>query len=129
VALALTCDRIRADAVETVIVGGVNLIVDPDAGLGLANLGALSPDGRCFTFDERASGFVRGEGGAFVVLKRHDLAVAEGDRVHAVVRGWAIGSGGASSRMPDPSPGRTGSPARLQGPESVVSRSGVRGGR
>ncbi|MFJ1867439.1 type I polyketide synthase [Streptomyces sp. NPDC088097] len=104
VSLALTCDRIRSGAVDMAIAGGVHLIVDPESGLGLANLGALSPDGRCFTFDERAGGFARGEGGAFVVLKRLDLAVADGDHVYAVVRGWGVGSGGASSRMPDPSP-------------------------
>jgi acyl transferase domain-containing protein len=104
VSLALACDRIRSGAVDMALVGSVNLIVDPEAGIGLANLGALSPDGRCFTFDERASGFVRGEGGAFVLLKRHDLAVADQDRSYAVVRGWGVGSGGASSRMPDPSP-------------------------
>jgi acyl transferase domain-containing protein len=86
------------------IAGGVHLIVDPEAGSGLANLGALSPDGRCFPFDERANGFIRGEGGAFVLLKRLDLAVADSDHIYAVVRGWGVGSGGASSRMPDPSP-------------------------
>lgn len=105
VSLALACERIRSGAVDMAIVGGVNLIVDPESGLGLANLGALSPDGRCFSFDERASGFVRGEGGAFVLLRRRDLAVADGDHIYAVVRGWGVGSGGASSRMPDPSPG------------------------
>ncbi|MFH7596841.1 acyltransferase domain-containing protein [Streptomyces racemochromogenes] len=104
VALALACDRIRAGAVDTALAGGVHLIADPAAGAGLANLGALSPDGRCFTFDERANGFARGEGGAFVLLKRLDLALADGDHVYAVVRGWAVGSGGSSTRMPDPSP-------------------------
>ncbi|MCH0564635.1 type I polyketide synthase [Streptomyces sp. MUM 2J] len=105
VSLALTCDRIRGGAVDMAIAGGVELIADPEAGLGLANLGALSPDGRCFAFDDRANGFVRGEGGAFVLLKRLDLALADGDHVYAVVRGWGVGSGGASTRMPDPSPG------------------------
>ncbi|WKX71572.1 type I polyketide synthase [Streptomyces sp. XD-27] len=104
VSLALACDRIRGGAVDMAIAGGVHLIVDPEAGLGLANLGALSPDGRCFPFDERANGFIRGEGGAFVLLKRLDLAVADGDHIYAVVRGWGVGSGGASSRIPDPSP-------------------------
>ena len=104
VSLALACDRIRSGAVDTAIAGGVHLVTDPEAGISLANLGALSPDGRCFTFDERANGFVRGEGGAFVVLKRLDLAVADGDHVYAVVRGWGVSSGGATSRMPDPSP-------------------------
>lgn len=104
VSLALTCERIRAGAVDMAIAGGVHLIVDPAAGAALANLGALSPDGRCFPFDERANGFMRGEGGAFVLLKRLDLAVADGDHVYAVVRGWGVSSGGATSRMPDPSP-------------------------
>ncbi|MEU5163250.1 type I polyketide synthase [Streptomyces sp. NPDC020875] len=105
VALALACDRIRGGAVETALAGGVRLITDPAAGLGMANLGALSPDGRCHTFDARAAGFVRGEGGAFTLLKRLDRAVADGDRVYAVIRGWSVGSGGATSRPPDPSPG------------------------
>ncbi|MGW1965202.1 type I polyketide synthase [Streptomyces sp. NPDC001935] len=105
VSLALTCERIRGGAVDTAIAGGVHLIVDPEAGAGLANLGALSPDGRCHPFDARANGFIRGEGGAFVVLKRLDRALADGDPVRAVVRGWGVNSGGASSRMPDPSPG------------------------
>ncbi|MFI1735540.1 type I polyketide synthase [Streptomyces acidicola] len=104
VSLALTCERIRSGAVDAALAGGVHLIADPESGLGLANLGALSPDGRCFPFDARASGFVRGEGGAFVLLKRLDRAMADGDHVYAVVRGWGVGSGGASSRMPDPSP-------------------------
>ncbi|MFJ8888257.1 type I polyketide synthase [Streptomyces sp. NPDC102402] len=104
VALALACERIRGGAVDTAIVGGVHLIVDPEAGTGLVNLGALSPDGRCFTFDERARGFVRGEGGAFVLLKRLDLALADDDHVYAVVRGWGVTGGGASTRIPDPSP-------------------------
>jgi acyl transferase domain-containing protein len=104
VSLALACERISGGAVDLAIVGGVHLVTDPEAGLGLANLGVLSPDGRCFAFDERASGFVRGEGGAFVLLKRLDLAVADRDHVYAVVRGWGVGSGGASTRMPQPSP-------------------------
>ncbi|MFF3488523.1 type I polyketide synthase [Streptomyces sp. NPDC002701] len=105
VSLALTCERIRSGAVDLALAGGVHLIVDPAAGGALANLGALSPDGRCFTFDERAGGFARGEGGVFVLLKRLDLAVADGDHVYAVVRGWGVGNGGATTRMPDPSPG------------------------
>ncbi|MFD5818893.1 type I polyketide synthase [Streptomyces sp. NPDC127038] len=120
VSLALTCDRIRAGAVDTAIAGGVHLIVDPEAGAGLANLGALSPDGRCYPFDARANGFIRGEGGAFVVLKRLDLAVADGDHVYAVVRGWGVNSAGASSRMPDPSPAGQATAVR-----SALDRAGI----
>ncbi|MFE7173438.1 type I polyketide synthase [Streptomyces sp. NPDC057616] len=104
VSLALACDRIRAGATDMALAGGVHLIADPEAGAGLANLGALSPDGRCYPFDARAGGFIRGEGGAFVLLKRLDQAVADGDHIYAVVRGWGVAGAGASSRMPDPSP-------------------------
>ncbi|MGW1751712.1 type I polyketide synthase [Streptomyces sp. NPDC002092] len=120
VSLALTCERIRSGAVDMAIAGGVHLVADPEAGAGLANLGALSPDGRCFPFDERANGFIRGEGGAFVLLKRLDLAVADGDHIYAVVRGWGVSSGGATSRMPDPSP--TGQAATVL---SALRRAGV----
>ncbi|WP_395577147.1 type I polyketide synthase [Streptomyces sp. BK79] len=125
VSLALACDRIRAGAVDMALAGGVHLITDPESGLGLANLGALSPAGDCFPFDERAGGFVRGEGGAFVLLKRLDLAVADGDHVYAVVRGWGVGSGGASSRMPDPSPAGQAAAVRTALTRSAVPFDGV----
>ncbi|MGW7264895.1 type I polyketide synthase [Streptomyces sp. NPDC054842] len=120
VSLALTCERIGAGAIDMAIAGGVHLITDPEAGAGLANLGALSPDGNCFPFDARANGFVRGEGGAFVVLKRLERAVADGDHIYAVVRGWGVAGAGATSRMPDPSP--TGQAAAVR---SALARAGL----
>ncbi|MEU1040844.1 acyltransferase domain-containing protein [Streptomyces sp. NPDC005907] len=125
VSLALTCERIRAGAVDMAIAGGVHLITDPEAGAGLANLGALSPDGNCFPFDARANGFVRGEGGAFVVLKRLDEAVADGDHIYAVVRGWGVNSAGATSRMPDPSPAGQAAAVRSALRRADVEFSGV----
>lgn len=125
VALALACERIRSGAVDLAIVGGVQLIVDPEAGLGLANLGALSPDGRCFSFDERANGFVRGEGGGFALLKRLDLAVANGDHIYAVVRGWAVGSAGSSARMPAPSPSAQAATVRCALDRAAVAFDGI----
>ncbi|NWJ72075.1 acyltransferase domain-containing protein [Pseudonocardia sp. ICBG1122] len=104
VGLVMACDRLVAGLADAAIVGGVNLIVDPATGLPLANLGVLSAEGRCFAFDERANGFVRGEGGAFVLVKRLADAVAAGDRIYAVVHGWAAGNNGATAQIPDPSP-------------------------
>ncbi|MER7173081.1 type I polyketide synthase [Streptomyces mesophilus] len=120
VSLALTCERIRSGAVDLALAGGVQLVVDPEAGAGLANLGALSPDGRCYPFDAKANGFTRGEGGAFVLLKRADLALADGDHIHALIRGWGVASAGASARMPDPSP--TGQAAAVR---SALTRAGI----
>ncbi|MBY0574709.1 MAG: SDR family NAD(P)-dependent oxidoreductase, partial [Undibacterium sp.] len=54
----------------------------------------LSPDGSCKTFDERANGYVRGEGAAFVLLKPLKQAIQDKDKIVGVVRGTAINHGG-----------------------------------
>ncbi|MGA6161807.1 beta-ketoacyl synthase N-terminal-like domain-containing protein [Amycolatopsis magusensis] len=56
--------------------------------------GALSPSGASIPFAAERDGYVRGEGGACVVLKRLDLALAAGDPVHAVVRGVGVAHNG-----------------------------------
>ena len=56
--------------------------------------GALSPDGRCYTFNARANSYVRGEGGGFVLLKPLAAAMADGDPVYCVIRGSALNNDG-----------------------------------
>jgi acyl transferase domain-containing protein len=68
--------------------------------------GALSPTGRCRSFDARADGFVRGEGAAVLVVGRLGAARAEGDPVLAVVRGSAVIGRPTKSHSPSP-PGQT----------------------
>jgi acyl transferase domain-containing protein len=54
--------------------------------------GILSPEGTCRPFDARAAGTVPGSGVVAVVLKRMDDAQRDGDPIHAVIRGTAVGS-------------------------------------
>ncbi|MGW6840523.1 type I polyketide synthase [Streptomyces sp. NPDC054958] len=56
----------------------------------------LSTDGHCRPFDADASGTVSGDGVALVVLKRLEDAVADGDHIHAVIRGSAVNNDGAA---------------------------------
>ena len=62
----------------------------------------LAPDGRCKTFDARADGFARGEGCGVLVLKRLSDALADGDRILAVIRGSAVNQDGRSSGLTVP---------------------------
>ncbi len=102
VAVHMACESLRSGESQLALAGGVNLILSPLSTLRAQGIGALSPEGRAYVFDARANGFVRGEGGAIVVLKRLADAVAEGDRIHAVIRGSAVGTGSGASGMTAP---------------------------
>src|SRR5690606_17774230 len=56
----------------------------------------LSPDGHCRAFDAKAAGTVIGSGVGIVVLKRLADAVADGDAIHAVIKGSAINNDGSA---------------------------------
>ncbi|HEX3772799.1 MAG TPA: acyltransferase domain-containing protein, partial [Polyangiaceae bacterium] len=86
------------------LAGGVNLIVSPESMIVMSKFGAMAPDGRCKAFDSRANGYVRGEGGGVVVMKRLSDALADGDRIYCVVRGSAINNDGFSNGLTAPSP-------------------------
>ncbi|MFI9323548.1 type I polyketide synthase [Kitasatospora aureofaciens] len=101
-AVHLACASLRSGESELALAGGVSLILAPQSTLALERAGTLSPQGRCFTFDERADGYVRGEGGGVVVLKLLEAAVRDGDRIHAVIRGSALNNDGATETLPTP---------------------------
>jgi myxalamid-type polyketide synthase MxaE and MxaD len=102
VALSLACDSLRAGTSEVALAGGVNLVLSPRVMAMLAETQALSPEGRCKTLDARASGFVRGEGCGIVVLKRLSDARRDGDRIRALIRGWAVNQDGRSTGLTAP---------------------------
>jgi acyl transferase domain-containing protein len=104
VALEQAVLSLRSRACDMALVGGVNLMLSPYGFVLVSKLRALSPDGRCKTFDASADGYARGEGGAVFVLKRLSDAEAAGDRVLAVVRGVATEHDGRSSGLTVPNP-------------------------
>ncbi|MEV2245447.1 beta-ketoacyl synthase N-terminal-like domain-containing protein, partial [Streptomyces sp. NPDC049970] len=102
VALHLAVASLRAGESDTALVCGVNLHLLPQSVLLAARLGALSSLGRCHTFDERADGYVPGEGGGAVVVKRLDSALADGDRILCLVRGSATNNDHAGATLTAP---------------------------
>jgi len=102
VAVHLACQSLRNQESNLALAGGVNLMLSPASTIGLCRLKALSPDGRCKTFDAAANGMARGEGCGVVVLKRLSDAITDGDRILAVIRGSAVNHDGSSSGLTVP---------------------------
>lgn len=93
-ATRMACQALRASDCDMALAGGVSIAVPQERGY-LHQEGAIdSPDGHCRVFDADAEGTVSGNGGAIVVLKRLDDALADGDMVLAVIRGGAMNNDG-----------------------------------
>ena len=88
---------------DLALAGGVHVILSAQLFEMRAHAGMLSPDGRCATFDAGANGYVRGEGCGILVLKRLSEAVADGDRIWAVIRSTAVNQDGATPGLTVPS--------------------------
>lgn len=95
VAVHLACQSLLTDDNDAVIVGGGRVQPPLTSGHLHTDGHALSPDGYCRPFDASADGMVRGNGMAFLVLKKLDKAIADGDCVHAIIKGTAIGNDGS----------------------------------
>ncbi|MDH2430801.1 type I polyketide synthase [Sphaerisporangium sp. TRM90804] len=94
VAVHLAAEALRRGDCAVAIAGGVNLNILAETTLGAVRFGGLSPDGRCYTFDARANGYVRGEGGGAVVLKPLSAALAGGDEIYCLIAGGAVNNDG-----------------------------------
>ncbi|KAF9238192.1 polyketide synthase [Melanogaster broomeanus] len=94
VAMHLAIQAIRNGDCDQAVVAGVN-----------AQLGVLSPDGVSRSFDEDANGYARAEVASAVVIKRHDLAVKDRNRIQATLVGTALTScGSIMGSLTTPSP-------------------------
>ena len=98
----LACQSLRQGECDLAVAGAANVLISPvSVALALA-LQALSPDGRCKTFDASANGYVRGEGAGMVALKRLTDAQRDGDRIWALIRGSAVNQDGRSKGLTAP---------------------------
>ena len=97
VAISFACDALLEGRAEMVLAGGVT--VHPTAikptGYHYEAGGIQSPDGRTRSFDARSKGTLASSAAGIVVLKRLDDALADGDTIRAVIKGWAINNDGA----------------------------------
>lgn len=102
VGVHLACQSLRLRECNLALAGGVNLILSQHLSIVLSKMRALSPDGRCKTFDAAADGYGRGEGCGVIVLKRLSDALVDGNNILALIRGTAINHDGRSSGLTVP---------------------------
>ena len=102
VAVHIACLSLRTRECRAALAGGVSLMLAPDTTIMFSRSGLLAKDGRCKTFDAGADGYARGEGCGMVLLKRLSDALADGDRVLAVIRGSAVNQDGRSGGITAP---------------------------
>lgn len=91
------------------LVGGCNLFYNPETIIPLTNLGFLSPDSKCYSFDHRANGYSRGEGFGILVLKRLSDALRDNDTIRTVIRATSSNQDGKSPGITQPT-----KPAQMQ---------------
>src|SRR5690606_35343064 len=97
IAVHRAIESLRNGSCELALAGGVNVLASPRITVASSQAGMLSEQGRCMTFDARADGYVRSEGVAVLLLKPLGRAVADGDRIHGVIRASGENHGGRSS--------------------------------
>ena len=102
-ALDVAVTELRENKAEMAIVGGADLHNRIDDFLGFNSIGALSPKGRCATFDADADGLAISEGICAVILKRLEDAERDGNTIYAVIKGIGGSSDGKSLGLTAPS--------------------------
>ncbi len=99
VAIHLACQGLWSGEMEMALAGGIFLQATPGFYQVTNRAGLLSPDGKCYSFDARANGFVPGEAAGVLVLKRLSLALRDGDFVHGLIAGSGINQDGSSNGL------------------------------
>ena len=102
-ALDIALSELDGKKADMVILGGADLHNGINEYLMFASTHALSPKGRCATFDENADGTTLGEGVAAVVLKRLEDAIEDGNKIYAVIKSTGGSSDGKNLSLTAPS--------------------------
>ena len=94
VAVHLACQSLLSFESDMALAGGVSVHLPLVDGYRYETGSILSSDGHCRPFDAAAQGTVSSDGVGIVVLKRLEQAIADGDFIHAVIRGSAMNNDG-----------------------------------
>ena len=95
-ALHIAMNALRCGDCEQAVVGSANYLAGSIVSIGFNALGVISPDGKCYSFDAKANGYMRSEGVFVFAIKPLAAAERAGDQIHAVVEATALNTAGLS---------------------------------
>jgi len=104
VAIANACDSLIFEASDVALAGGVYVMAGPAMHIKTSQSGMLSQDGHCYSFDQRANGFVPGEAVGVIMLKRLEDAQKDQDKIYGVIQGWGVNQDGKTNGITAPNP-------------------------
>lgn len=102
VSIHLACQSIIDNECDMALAGGVCVFSRPDFYQHVSKLNMLSPTGRCYTFDNKADGFVPAEAVGVLVLKRLKDAIRDNDNIYGVIEGSGINQDGKTNGIMAP---------------------------
>lgn len=105
-AVHMAVESIQRGECDIALAGGINLNIHPNKYRMISQLKMASPSGRCRPFGKGGDGFVPGEGGGIVVLKRRSAAEADRDHIHALIKATATNHGGRTNGYSVPNPAK-----------------------
>jgi len=103
IAIDHAVQELNSNRCNMVIAGGVHVGQNAAFWSIFTQLGALSRKGKIAPFDQGADGLIIGEGCGFVVLKRLEDAIADGDKIYSVLKGIGVSSDGSGTSVMSPS--------------------------
>ncbi|RMH47445.1 MAG: hypothetical protein D6688_03535, partial [Alphaproteobacteria bacterium] len=121
-AVATACSALAAGECDMALAGGVSITFPQRRGYFCVEGGMVSARGECRPFDADASGTVFSHAAGVVVLRRLSEALADGDNIIAVIRGWAMSNDGMN-KLSFTAPSLKGQRRAIRG---ALERAGVR---
>ncbi|KAK9800099.1 hypothetical protein SCARD494_01892 [Seiridium cardinale] len=103
VAMHQGCQSIRLGESDVSIVGAASTLLSQDAFISASTIGAIGAEGKCYSWDTRASGYGRGEGVASLILKSVNAALRDGDNIHAIIKDTVLNQDGKTTTITSPS--------------------------
>jgi len=95
VAVCMACQALLNYQCDAALTGGITAGPPVRSGYFYEEGGIYSNDGHVHSFGKGSTGFVPGNGYGMVVLKRLEDAIEDGDKIWAVIKGFAMNNDGS----------------------------------